>query len=228
MSGKENGVNGEKKNAAEYIFSEIGLIDDKIIADACPTERVFAYREQVTGKRTFPRVLAAAAAAVLIIAAVPFSVFIGNRLSKGDKDEQTTAPIGTENLVQPKSIDEVLISAAALRSAVQRDEVNLFDGKMKIVWNIAGTEEFYTAELDGEKAGILNSATVKLMTDPENAAGDKSPAAYVWICDGKGNVFSPMLKYAKGNIGYGRLYSYEPEIEVTEEYASLIYDLISR
>ena len=47
----------------------------------------------------------------------------------------------------------------------------------------------------------------------------------VWISCGDGTVISPYLKASAGNIGYGELFNYEPEIIPSKSFNSCVSNL---
>ena len=59
------------------------------------------------------------------------------------------------------------------------------------------------------------------------ASGGEDAAVSVWINYGDGRVVTPYLKDTEGNVGYGTLFDYEPEIVPTKDMSKFVNSLVS-
>ncbi|MBO5415791.1 MAG: hypothetical protein J6A83_04100 [Clostridia bacterium] len=210
----------DRIRAAEYLFDELGLISDSFVAEAMPTG-VAAKRRRTSLRRA---VSAIAAAAVLLTLAI--GVFaIGFMRDKNEAEDGVTE-------LEAESLEELLVGAqsgGAVTYCAEAESVGLFDGQTKLIWQSGNDGAYYSVTLSGtEDKAKLSQALRSTYGNPTHAPEDYDAGIYVWISYGDGTVVTPYLKGTEGNVGYGELFGYSPEIIPSEEFTELARDLISK
>ena len=214
----------DKLKKAECLLDEIGEIDDDLLAEA------MAYRPA----RRAPRFVLIAACLGLSIIFTVSSVVMLQRLSSGfgDKynnaqaDTPTHAPIENPpaDSKGPKSLDAVFTDARGKGHTMlsSESEIPYRDGNAYIVWQYAGDEEFYLADMTSAE---LTELEKKLGYG--RSVGQTSPEleCMVWIVTGDGAVISPYLKDTYGNIGIS-VFDYCAEIYPTQDFINYISAMI--
>ena len=100
---------------------------------------------------------------------------------------------------------------------------DLFDGEPRLIWETA----------DGQLYGVTLSAAELDHLDRESGRGDKigdlslEAEVKVWISYGNGLVISPYLEDTPGNVGYGELFDYLPEIIPSSAVTGRIQTIIA-
>ena len=212
----------DTRAAAEYLFDEIGGIDESYIA-AAQSARPMRARKPY-------RVAVLAAAAVLIMAMV---VALPTRfVNDGDSavlDEMTVSTAPSQDDVEEKpstqqspfELDSVLSNAPD--SFYVGETPELFDGTPRLLWLQDG--QLYGAKLSA-------SELEHLQREQGNGRqiGDATMEAeiMVWISYGNGLVVSPYLEDSPGNVGYGELFDYSPEIIPSSAVTGRIRTIIAR
>lgn len=218
----------DTRAAAEYLFDEIGGIDESYIAAAQSARPVRA--------RKTSRVAVLAAAAVLIMAMV---VALPTRfVNKGDNAalEDGVDDVGSTSISTDPSQD-VEQKPSTQQSIFELDSVlsnapdsfyvgetpELFDGTPRLLWLQDG--QLYGAKLSA-------SELEHLQREQGNGRqiGDAALEAeiMVWISYGNGLVVSPYLEDSPGNVGYGELFDYSPEIIPSSAVTGRIRTIIAR
>ena len=220
-------TNWDKARLADYLFDEIGLIRDDFVAEA---ERPYERKARALSLR---RMVVVGVSLTLTLTAV-LGVWIGNRMAGRDEaaDEignavvtqqsESTAPVGISLRLQE-------LREATEDCVTPKEKVELFSGTAQIVWKYADEDTYRVRRLSAAETDRL----LPLLNRQENAspvsgeASDGTAVAGIWITLGDGRVISPCLKPSDGNVGYGELFDYEPEIEPTDELTELICDVLS-
>ena len=201
---------------AEYLFDEIGLIDDTFVAEAMQEPRY------TLSKLSLRRVTVAAVAAAMV-----FTASVGLTLSALIKksDNMDGAPTH-DGMVDSITLADALARAESggAQSFTEAQSIDLFDGKTKIIWENA--ERYYVLDVaSGSDRQSLENALDATYSVSQNIGSDDG--VRVWISYGDGSVVSPYLRESAGNIGYGELFDYSPEIVPSDDLAKLIDDLIT-
>ncbi len=226
----------DTRRAAEYLFDEIGGIDDSYIAAA-----------QSAGKaRTrIPFRAGLIAAAAVLVLTVTVILPTGLR-TKGDMEVSGDGihdeAIGTKpnydgNYYGPteeanKKDDESQESIYTLDSVLNvshdsfymGDDPDLFDGTPRLIWQTA----------DGALRGVDLSAAELEYLDRESGRGEQvgdtelEAEIQVWVSYGNGLVISPYLEDSPGNVGYGELFDYSPEIIPSSAVTGRIKTIIAQ
>ena len=221
----------DTRRAAEYLFDEIGGIDDSYIA-AAQSARAARIRRP-------SRIAVLAAAAVLVMAmvvALPMSFVTGDMTDDaapdtvigGDQanaDGPSHAPSDKEekpNSTQsPFELDSVLSNAP---DSFYMDDPALFDCTPRLLWQTADGV-LYAADLSAAELEYLQREQGN-----GDQIGDTAMEAeiMVWISYGNGLVVSPYLEDSPGNVGYGELFDYSPEIIPSAAVTGRIRTIIAR
>lgn len=216
-------MNVEMKKA-EYLFDEIGLIDDHIIAEAMATKGVSV-------KRSFPvrKFVTAVAAAAVMVTVMLGTLVIGSL--RGNEDGASSVGTSNQEAQTPNlTLSETLLMAEeseASSSYTSALDIDLFDGQKKIVWQSADGGEYYSLGVVGSsESARLEKALERTYVRSENITSETT-GVKLWICYGDGTVISPYIKAGNGNVGYGELFNYSPEIIPSDNFKELIEILIS-
>jgi len=224
----------DTRRAAEYLFDEIGGIDDSYIAAAQSAGKA---------KTRMPfRAGLVAAAAVLVMTVtlvIPMGLYV-----RGDKEASDdgiydqaigTKPTYDGNQHGPvDSAEDVANSTQSLYtldgvlnvsqdSFYVGDTLDLFDGTPKLLWQAS----------DGVLCGVNLSAAELEHLDRESGRGEQigytelEAEIQVWISYGNGIVISPYLEDSPGNVGYGELFDYSPEIIPSSAVTGRIKNIIA-
>ena len=207
-----------KRKKAEYLLDSIGEIDERMIAEAMDIKTF-----QKSKGSFFIRSLAFAAAAV-IVTGLSVSLILSQTLKKGDDVEN----VGENDIVIYQDVSDALAAAQSGNKAEcfeSPESIELFDGETKIVWQSAEGGKYYTLLLDRGKKAALSSALGETYADSKPADSESNSKTLVWISYGDGRIVSPYLKDSAGNVGYGELFEYSPEIMPSENFLKLVNSL---
>jgi len=228
-------TNEEKRICAERLFDEIGMIDDRFIAEAATP-----YARQ-TRIRNLRRILVAAVSLSLAVSlAVGIFVVgkIGNKSDgmagdnaapngagtvekeEGDKTSSQTATLSSR-------LDELRVQTEALK--INAEDLDLFSETPSVVWKYSDENEYRVRAISASQAKTL-SQKLSVGDGKTVYAQEDDPSCDlegVWITLGDGRVISPYVEQTAGNVGYGELFEYEPEYEPSEEFSEYLCDMIS-
>lgn len=209
----------QRTKKAEYLLDEIGNIDEEIITLAMPS---FSGKRKTTGFRA----VFAAAAAVAVIACAAVGVFLVGRMSEDSHDGKNT-----QTDIQEQTVDELLSRAKSsplTECFASRGDIDLFDGKTKIVWSESSSEEYYVIEVTSKsRKETLSKALSDTFESSVELTEHKRVESRIWITYGDGRVISPCLDNSEGNVGYGEIFDYSAEIVPSDSFVKLIDALIS-
>ncbi|MBQ9079604.1 MAG: hypothetical protein IJY27_00860 [Clostridia bacterium] len=214
----------DARRAAEYLFDEIGGIDDSFIAAA---------QSARPARRYAPRriaVLAAAVAAVIMLFAVTVPLYRGGSV-KDDldnaitsvNDNQAADNIDKADDLTPDKVELEALLAQTGNTFAVTEQIDLFDGAARLIWQTRESGEISAIKLSTSELGRIKT----LSGDGERVEGGESDIL-VWISYGNGQVVSPYLEASAGNIGYGSLFDYLPEIIPTDELTGYIGNIITK
>ena len=211
-----------KRDSAELLFDAIGMIDDSIIEEA---ERVREPKStpSFAGAR---RVLALAATVALLSVGVIGAFLIA--------DNADTAPTyDNDGMSESKDDGEYdfylhLLTASGTGGAkrLAENEIDLFDGSLSLIWCYGEDDSYYKLSLDSTTSEKQIRNKLSKSNVIMNAERAREISYRVWISFGNGEVVSPYLKESKGNVGYGELFEYNPEVEPDSSFTSLVSDAI--
>ena len=213
----------DAKRAAEYLFDEIGGIDDSYIAAAQSARR----SRGATFRRTFS--IAAAVAAVFMIAVLAMPALITRNFDKVQEDNTVDVETTVDNSENKPDVEasmnaplEQLLSSTGDAFCVTGD-ANLFDGRAKLIWQDRQSGKRYEILLSRSQLTQIDKL-IKHGRRTENIESEM----LIWISYGDGRVVSPCLEYSDGNVGYGSLFDYLPEVVPAEELINYIDVIIGQ
>lgn len=225
-----------KEKLAEYLFDEIGGIDDSIIASAMGS---YPQSRRITIRRKATVIIAA-----LLSLSIFTALFLGvlnqaneDSFEPSDKsdpvmdgaddenDDDSDTHYGTDHLTLATRLNSLKDTVNAEK--LDASEIKYFDGYARIVWKYSD-ENYYRV------CRISSSDLTRLTTKIENDQGklvesaEKGSVEGIWISFGDGKVITPCLLSSEGNVGYGSVFDYTAEVEPSEALASFICDIIGQ
>ena len=121
-------------------------------------------------------------------------------------------------------LDQILQSASKDTPSLKKEEIDLFDGSMKIVWKEESEDLYHSLTVtgSGHQSTLSNAMKAK---SPEKVQSE--PNCALWICYPDGTVVSPDLENTPGNVGYGNLFSYSAEVMPTDRFTDIVNNLLN-
>ena len=223
----------EHARFAAYLLDELGGIEDRYLAEA-----------QIPCRATrqtpiFRRVLIVALSLALTLTVVLSALLIGSL--RGAKSEDHAAlgdelAPGTEQVLNQFSgatattlsdrLGELRASTESLQIA--EEELNLFDGQAKVIWQYAEEETVRVQSLTPSEYRQLTQTLDRETHSKTDGSGEgEKTLAGIWLAAGDGTVISPQLEQTAGNVGYGALFTYRPETEPSTAFTELLCDILS-
>lgn len=212
---------------SEVLYEAIGEIDDRYIAEA---GRPFRKRNSTLA---FTRMaLAAALVLAVVLSSIAFFASVrslllpknsGNSYGIDDAVGGTTRTDRTGDLQSDSPPTGESFPDAKLIGYVPEEDIDFF-----------GSDALVIIRRDGEDDLTVIKVSADTLKKLENSVGDKAVdntqseiGVSVWLCDGQGSVISPYLRSSPGNIGYGSLFEYSPEISPSEQFTHYLNGIIS-
>ena len=211
-------MNSKKIRSAEILFDAIGMIDDRIIAEA-----QVPYRAPKS-KNAF-KFLIAFSCVFAVIALSLGSFMIADLTDK-------FFPLNEEDHLPPAtnygSFEQLLNSAASNSAATQLEskEINFFDGDTKLIWRFENESKYNVITVSSDSQIKQIRAAIKNNSYKISPEAADSVECQVWIAYGNGTVVSPYLADSAGNIGYAELFEYSPEVEPNEDFVKVIEEIV--
>lgn len=199
----------QKLKQAETLFCAIGMIDDEIVAAAqSPT---FVKRKTLWRNGVIAAVAACVALAIGVGALGTGMLAMLLRGTDKATDEALT-------------LDTVLQSAADNDSVMHlaEDDIVLFSGKTSLIWQDGGEGNYCVVELNSDYDASRLKQELYYQTEEVSAEEAAAINCRVWVSFGDGKVVSPHLKRSAGNVGYGKLFDYDPELMPSDSLAELV------
>ena len=206
----------------DLLMDAIGSIDDRFIFEAqvaLPKKRYAPLR----------RVLALCACTVLVMS-LTLSLLVGLFSQKNSEAPGKEEHVGnTEPPVTDSHFADALIEmkteTQSFASPLEREM--LFEGETLLIWQYEDEENYRICTLSNLDASKIKTALAEkngfVRTDAEYDLGELEG---FWICFGDGLVYTPYLENSNGNIGYGQLFDYDPELEPSRYFIELITNAI--
>lgn len=195
-----------KKEKAQLLFERMGFIDDRFIDEAA---NYVPKRAAVRIKFPVIRALAACLS-ILIVFGVGVMLFRDN------------APAGNESYPEILTVSSVLKKGSLLSRSVDPAKLNLLDGESRIIWQDTESGEYYQVKVSDSQQNSLNS----LNSSAENVT-DADGDFRIWFVSATGEVTSPELKESNGNVYMGSLFTYDPELELTDAFLERLDTLLN-
>lgn len=196
-------------SSAEKLLSEIGNIDDVYLDEA------INYRAR---RKTPKFILLAACIAVSLLVVAVSCVGLMHVFDKTSNDKNF-------HEADKPTLDSVIMSAVASGklTKLSADELNFRDGENYIVIQ-TDSGEYYS----GKNLTYRQKVNLTRNFGQGENVGDELPKfeCKVWIVLDDGCVVTPYLKASVGNVGFD-LFDYNAEIYPTEDFVSVISEIIS-
>lgn len=219
---------------ADLLMDAIGSIDDRFIFEAQVAQ---------PKKRYAPlRKILAIAVCTMLVASLMLSLLLGMLSQKSeeapeaqDSAQSTNAPekeeatAGDNSPVTDSKFADTLIEmkteTQSFASPLEREM--LFEGETLLIWQYEGEEDYRICTLSNTDARKIKTALAEKNGFVRTEAdADLGELGGFWICFGDGLVYTPYLESSNGNIGYGQLFDYDPELEPSRYFTELITNAI--
>lgn len=231
----------QKRRAAEFLFDEIGNVEDRFIAEAAaPYGRArpsFGWKRALILAATLTLIFS-----LLLCTLIGASLhLIFNRkdsdaaedpVKDGYRDPMEDDYVNEENALPSTSTATSLTGAlVVLQESTEHlirteDELELDGGTPQIIWRYRGEESYRAVAISKTQREDLLLKLDQTEGTPVAPQGEE-PQAMVWIALGDGRVVSPCLEKSSGNVSYGTLFEYDPETEPSSSFTNALCDLIS-
>jgi hypothetical protein len=209
----------ERKKAAERIFDSLGMIDDTLIAEA---ENYSARRKTAYNALVLRRFVAVAAVVVLIsVGSIGSWIVSKNANSDSEVQDGFNEQVGGSGDDLRGMLQYASSGGLALK--VSSDALNFFDGRTKLIWQYEGESDYYVVECDRPQK-LKNEMSKG--GEQISFEDSKSVDYKVWVSYGNGEVVTPHLKEATGNVGYAELFDYSPEIIPNEGFEKVVNETV--
>lgn len=196
------------KDKAYYLFSEIGNIDERIIAEA------ESYVVQRSRKRTVVKLVACLAGGCALALILVFTSSLTRTLLQRMRNI----------LHNEERLSQVLMDSRDDNyQTCSEEQLDLFDDKAKLIWRYDDSDTLYVLPLNEGQASTIN---LHIGYGTNVTAAEPQPVQ-VWLANGNGTIVTPYIKASNGNIGYGTLFDYASEIEPDEFLVRYIRELMS-
>ncbi len=214
-----------KMRSAERLFDAIGMIDDRIIADAAECHSKTPNRKEVPFLRRYAVSLTALLLAVLMVGSFVIAN-LSNLANSDSLNENLKDNVGVIDETR-KSLDFVLSAATPNTATLSLDEIDFFDGEVSLIWNYGGEDVYHklTFEAKNAESEIKNCMSKSVEQIP--AEKEDLTLCRVWVSYGNGEVVSPYLKESAGNVGYAELFEYSPEVIPSDSFCDLVTDTLN-
>lgn len=204
-------MTNNKRLAAEHLFDAVGELDDSLLTSALnyrkPKAKILTARPVIS--------TLGALAAVLVLAILVFPNSLKANDSDMVRDESDT--VMYSNLTVALSGVDYNSNVVTLSST---DEVDLFDGQAKVIWKNTDSDVCYALNITETDLQWLQNYGTNPITVPDESC-------QIWLTAGDGLVVSPCLKKSAGNVGYGEIFNYSPEVDVSPTFANYLTKLIT-
>ena len=208
--------------AANRLFDAMGEIDDRWIAEA---ERAYT---PARGLRFGRRSLIVAVTLCLVTVSV-LGVLVANR-SK-DASPEAEHPAMDEDVGTVATFSERMsqLKGQTTTLRVSTEELDLFSGSAQVIWKYRDETDYRAKAITRNELDLL--LDVMDQNEGTSVGATDTPSTDllegVWIAYGDGTVISPCLKLSDGNVGYGDLFAYEPELEPSDVFVNTLCGIIS-
>ena len=202
---------------AELLYEAIGEIDDRYIAEA---GRPFRKKRSAS---VFTRIaIAAALVLVIVLSGIAFFASVRSLAPSCDKEGEGSYGMN-DSAAETSAPDKDSYSDIKLIGCVSEEEIDFFGSTALVIIRRKGEQDFTVIEVSKSR---LNGLAESIGENELDGAGADSEI-YVWLCEGDGTVFSPYLRRSPGNVGYGSLFEYSPEISPSEQFLNYLNGIIS-
>ena len=213
-------MNSGKQLGAERLFDAMGMIDDVLIAEAQTPS--FTKEKRGLGRRFYA---ALTACACLVIAVGLLGRGLWNVLLAENDATPNETVMDTEQ--SPATMAQTLerLSENPRTRVASAEELSLFDGVAKLIWQMEGEDEYRVISVTSASQARKMQTYLTRGRDAITPEEAETVGCSVWFAYGDGRVVSPYLKASEGNVGYGEVFEYAPEVMPHDELIRLIGEL---
>ena len=221
----------QKHRLADYLFDEIGGIDDRFVAEA---EAPYQKKQSAFGVRRF----AILAVSLSLALTATLGIFIGSRLlgSKGSDAEalpEDAGAIQTQNQASTTVTDGFFKRLEAIKPqldgyTVAAEDMDLLSPLPKLILQYDGEEDYRVHVLTEAEAETLLLELRRNSGTRHTPDADSVTPVRIWLAPGDGTVLSPCLEQGDGNVSYGTLFDYEPELEPSQAFTDTLCGILSQ
>lgn len=191
-----------KNEKATLLFDGMSLIDDRFIEEAdtyVPRGAVLQRKFAVIAA------LAACLSILLVFSLAPMLFRSGVGSSTPSQDVDPPYVMSAYELILSRgSTDE---------RAIDVQSIDLTDGTYRLIWLDLQSGVYYEKALTR-----LQLLTLKDLASSSSARTEESGVYRIWLVDGLGEITTPELISSPGNVYYGSLFYYEPELLISDSF----------
>ena len=221
----------QRARLAAYLFDEIGNIDDRFVAEA---ETPYERQSRSHGMRRF----AILAVSLSLALTATLGIFVGSRLL-GSKKNDASRPENDNEAVVTDIVAGHSTSAGGLSARLESmrdktehcrteaEQIDLLSSEPSLILKYAEEENYRVCPITHEQRDRLLREMNQNAGTPVSPDGATATAVKVWIVTGDGTVLSPCLEQTDGNVGYGTLFDYEPELEPSQAFTETLCGILS-
>ena len=196
-----------KEDKTSRLYAALGDVEDYYVAEAAAymaRQQNLAKLQKKRRARTLRGVLIAAAVLLTLTFAVGA---LGRALGSKTNAEPHVSESQDERVPgEAESLDGLLRAAA--REPYRTEAPDFFSGTVTVYWKLPGSDVLYAKPLGTEDLELTHRSFTR--AEPIRRGGEER--IRLWICDGAGRVVTPYLLPGEGNVGFGELFDYDPEI----------------
>ena len=240
MKKEQTAGRGEPQDGrlTEFLMDELNGIDDAFLEEASSySENREKAKRMRRGFRLPPAaVISLSAACAVILFAVLIRFAIRGILMQGPgplpaESGQNAEPSGdrAEEPAQEAKKDplaDVLKNAGKGQTVAGTGDANIF-GTPQLVWRTETDGVCRSVALTKAQSDRLVSLVATSGKAGRRFEGGRADVK-MWILREDGTVVTPYLAFSPGNVGYGTLFDYEPELIPEGRIVSLVSDIVGR
>ncbi len=203
-------MNGNKLDKACRLYLAMSELDDKTATE------VLKYRRSTS--RGLRVTLIMAACVTLLVCSILLGAIVASF------DAPNTQPPNTETVTLSSVLNDYRDQIDEPNSSITIDSLpELINSEPSLIWKYQDSEEYHVKTISSKTLSELLSEIKNGELVVENAS---ELNCLVWITSGSGEVYSPYLKPSSGNVGYGVLFEYDPELQPSEDFISTVISLL--
>ncbi len=190
-------------------------LDDKTATEA------LRYRKSASNGLKLALIMAACL--TLIIGSTLLGGVVARYISEGFPKAPDDAPNQSEAATLSSVLNDYRDQNDHTNSSTTKTP-ELINRSPALIWKYQDSEEYHVKAINGNDLQLLLS---EIKEGKPVEADDAELDCLVWIASGNGEVYSPYLKPSVGNIGYGNLFEYDPELSPSEDFVSAVRSLLN-
>lgn len=191
-----------KNEKAKLLFEKMALIDDRFIEEAdtyVPKSEVY--------KRKFAIIAALAACFSILLVFNLAPMLFKSPTGDGTHSHEVTPPYVMSEY-------ELILSGGSTdERAIDPQSIDLTDGTYRLIWLDLQSGVYYEKTLTR-----LQLLTLKDLASMGGTKTEESGIYRIWLIDAQGAVTTPELISSPGNVYYGSLFYYEPELLISDSF----------